>query len=362
MDQSEPVNTEDLEQALRIPVGTLSFQYTSPQLFDRGAHGILFEKVAGQQLFRLERQSELLLHFYHSSPGTGTRVATIDLSQVDVADAIRVVLTWSPSGIGLSICPCLENAKPLFATGNQSDQQIRVGADGQVFHIGGTGVLVDGVRFTQAGKNILEPTAIEAWRETIKAIEILSTGTSQEGFIYEVVQTNLTISMLVTGFEAYTKKRFTEMEMEGIPPILDALISDFYGKLVRDKGVQDVRSGIAADAQENGRTVLAQMVADDKINFQNFENCKRAYNKAYGVRFGEIPEVQPLIVSIRQFIRYRHKIIHVSPLLAMLAKPGDEEGSTEPVFANAVTGKHAKECFGQFIEALHAATLRLGYK
>ena len=184
---------------------------------------------------------------------------------------------------------------------------------------------------------------------------MLSTGASSEGFQYEIVQTNLVISMLVTGFETYTKGRFKEIEAEGVVPNDDALIDETCSKREREKGIQAL---LLRDAEEEGKSLLAH-VADSKINFQNFDRCKSAYNKAYGIRFGEIPQAKEEIESVREFIGYRHKIIHVSPLLAMLAKPGDEAGSKNVVFAKAETATRARKSFDAFINALHNATLQL---
>ena len=71
-----------------------------------------------------------------------------------------------------------------------------------------------GASFYKGGKPILQPTAIDAWKETIKATEILGTGKSDQGYIFETAVTNLTLAVLVTGFEAFTKKRFLEIEQE----------------------------------------------------------------------------------------------------------------------------------------------------
>ena len=58
-----------------------------------------------------------------------------------------------------------------------------------------------------------------------------------------------------------------------------------------------------------------------KNNFQNYEQCKDAYNRAFGVKFGDIgfPNIQ--LEKLRKFLRYRHRIIHQSSLMTILNQP-----------------------------------------
>ncbi len=344
-----------IQDAIRRPEGTFTFNYQSPDLFDKGKPGgIIFEIPSGQHLFRLERDNDLQLHFYHSSPGTGTRVATIDLNNLPAALNVFMAFSWTPNEIKLHIGPKVANGELASATGVASQRQFRIGRDGRVYQIGDHGVEVMGVSFYQAGKPIVLPTAKEAWSETVKAIEMLSTGVSTEGYMYEVVVTNLTLAILVTGFEAYTKKRFLELEQEGIDPNTDAIIDTFFPKREREAGIKSL---LEEEARDAGITVMQHIVARGVINFQNFKNCKRAYNKAYGLKFGELDVPANTIKSLQSYIKYRHKIIHISALLGMLNQ--EDVPPEEPVFPKKETSQTAKEYFNRFIETLHQATLEL---
>lgn len=79
----------------------------------------------------------------------------------------------------------------------------------------------------------MQPTAIDSWKETVKAIEILGTGKSDQGYMFETTVTNLSLAILVTGFEAFTKKRFLEIEQEGIKPNIDAIVNSFFPRRER---------------------------------------------------------------------------------------------------------------------------------
>lgn len=57
-------------------------------------------------------------------------------------------------------------------------------------------------------------TAIQIWEDTIKSIEYLLKGTSKSGYIFENICANLSIVILITGFESYCKCRFMELEEE----------------------------------------------------------------------------------------------------------------------------------------------------
>ena len=344
-----------IQEAIRRPEGTFTFNYESPDLFDKEKPGgIILEIPSGQHLFRLERDDDLFIHFYHSSPGTGTRVATIDLNKLPPAPNVFMAFSWTPNEIKLHIKPKVSGAELASATGVVSQRQLRVGKDGRVYHIGDSGVEVMGVSFYQAGQPIILPTAKEVWGETVKAIDILATGQSTEGYIFEVVVTNLTLAILVTGFEAYTKKRFLELEQEGLSPDVGAIINAFYPKKEREAGISAL---LESEAKDAGISVLQHIVARDAINFQSYNNCKRAFNKAYGVKFGDLNLSGNTLEDLQSYIRYRHRIIHVSPLLGMLNQ--ESVPPEEPVLPKKETAQNARARFSEFIEALHQATLSL---
>jgi hypothetical protein len=76
-------NFKQIQEIICRPEGSLTFNYSSPDLFnEKVLDGVLLEIPSGQHFFRLERDNQLHLHYYHSSPGTGTRVATIDLKKL----------------------------------------------------------------------------------------------------------------------------------------------------------------------------------------------------------------------------------------------------------------------------------------
>lgn len=356
MQNITPEQFKELQDRMCMPVGHVHAEYYLPDLFDKtNLGGIIFEFPSEQHLFRLERDEAFFLRFYHASPGTGTRVASIDLSVVPAAPHLFVVFSWSPEEIKLTIRPRgVPESKFVEAIGVASSKQFRVGTNRRVYQVGAKGVEVMGFNFHEDGKPIIQPTALDAWKETITAIDILATGQSSEGFIYEVVVTNLTLAVLVTGFEAYTKKRFLELEQEGIRPDMKKLIEAFYPKGQREAGIAAI---LEQEATAANVSVLQYIVSLNAINFQNFQKCKDAYNKAYGIKFGEIEQSSDIIQELQSFFQYRHKIIHISALMGVLDP--DVVPSGRPVISNKKIAQNAKIYFANFIDKLHQTTLRL---
>lgn len=341
-----------VRNALDRPVGTTAFLYKSTDLFDRtNKGGLIFEFVLGQRLFRIERDSDLIVHFYYTTPGTGTHLASIDLRTLTPSDTCRIMISWAPDKTQLLIGTTCEFDEDVKGTGEISRKQFRVGNDGLVHQVGDEGVEVSVTCYS--GKNLaLQPTAIELWHESLEAIDVLSKGPMGSGYIYEMVLSNVIISFLVTGLETYSSNRFLELEQEGNTADTSSLIRDFYPKSQRESGIESL---LTTEAEDVGRSLLEHLVRKRVINFQSYDHCKRAYNKAYSIKFGEIGLSSQLLETFQKFFGYRHKIVHVSPMQHCF-NPEDTP-AVEPVIAGLDLAIFAMDVFGQFVDALHASTL-----
>jgi hypothetical protein len=258
MKNLSPQVLEQIREAIKRPEGTVEFTYTfEKDLFSPNIPGgIIFHLVSGGHYFRLERTDNVEIAFYHSSPGTGTRVAIVDLKEMKPSNKVFIAFSWSPQEIQLHVGPKIEGGALISAVGIPTETGYRVGKDGSVVQVGSPGVQIMGTRFNVGGKQIVKPTAIDAWKETKKAIEILLTGESKEGYIFETVKANLSIVMMVTGFEAYCKTRFEEIEQEGVQANHERI-----------------------DQKLNRR----------KENFQDFDGyCKDVYKYGFGIMFGNL--------------------------------------------------------------------------
>lgn len=344
---------KQIQDKICRPEGTLEFKFSSDSLFEpKDPGGIILDIIAGAHYFKIEKNFMRLL-FYHSSPGTGTRVATIDLRGVKQAPKVRIVFTWTPKEIKTYIGPYVKGGELVKAVGTPSPANIRITKNGDVVQIGDAGVEIGHYSLFAGGKPMLQPTAIETWENSLKAIEILQKGSSEDGFIFETVVSNLSIATIVTGFEVYCKRRFVELEQEGIKPDIEPLVASFFTKEERDTHLpESIKNNVA-----NQNETFLEIIAEKRIDFQNYSRNKKAYNKAYNIKFGEIGLTSNELAFLQKIIQYRHRIIHISPLIGMLNQPAVPP--EEPIFSNKELVKRAMECLNKFIRNLHQATLNL---
>jgi len=341
-----------IQEEMCRPEGTLEFDYVSETLFDPAMpQEVILELAAGAHIFQLLRNERLELVFYHSSPGTDTRVATVDLASITTCFRVFIALVWSPLETTLYVAPRVAGGKLMRAEGRPSPVRLRVGQDGHIYRIGDASLEVGHYSVRRGGRLVLQPTAIEAWRNTVQAVEMLKKAKSEDDYAFEVILSNFIIVALVTGFEAYCKTRFLELESEGITPDLEALMAAFYSQRERAHlTVEDLKK----EAVAGNRTALHKMVEERRINFQDYEHAKKAYRKAYGIRFGDIGVSSDDLTLIQRLILHRHKVIHYSPWEGHLPVAlGESE------FSNLKLVEKAIACFSCLITRLHGVTLRL---
>jgi hypothetical protein len=195
--------------------------------------------------------------------------------------------------------------------------------------------------------------ALDAWESAAKAALMLLDHVERqidvESSLY-IILANQTLAIIVSGYEAYCERRFGELIIAGCP--ID------YARMDR-KLVPQAKQGddVGIERHDATRSVAfaRQIIRRYRINFQDFENGKRAYTAAFGIRFGDLGLSPGALEALQVYLRYRHRIVHVSPLLAVLNAPEDDV--TGPVFASAATVKSALLVFDGFIQALHRRTL-----
>ena len=344
---------KQIQQEMCRPEGAVVIEGPSGDLFDRNKPFIQ-DIPSGGHIFRFEKSDDLILSYFHSSPGTGTRKAVIDLKELPAAANIFILFSWSPADIIIHIGSKEKDDRLITSTRIPSKKQFRIGSNGAVYQIGDDSIETISASIYEDGIVVIQATAIQAWKETLSAIELLATGKLDKGDLYEYekVLTNLTIVILVSGFEAYMKRRFLELELEGIKVNTSGLIDAFFTKPEREKGLPDIYN---AEAKEQGKT-FAQYIVEgkNKIIFQNYEACKKAYNKGYNIKFGEVNLPDGTLEKLQKFIKYRHKIIHISASLPMLEVPPEK-----PVFPKEALAQEARFIFNQFIDKVHHATLNI---
>lgn len=247
-----PEVLKKMQEEMCRPEGTVEFDYVSETLFDTALpQEVILELAAGAHVFQLVRNERLELLFYHSAPGTGTRVATVDLTSVTPCFRVYIALVWSPSETRLHVGPRVPGGKLVRAEGRPS-------------------------------------------------------------------------------------------------PVL---ITAFYSQRERAHFTAD---DLKEEAVARNRTVLQKIVGDQRINFQDYKEAKKAYRKAYGIKFGEIGVSSNDLALLQQLIHHRHRVVHFSPWESYLPV-----ASGEPEFSDQKLVEKAVDCFNRFVNRLHEATLRL---
>ncbi len=135
---------EEIRSALMRPEGTLALRTVSGLTDATMGRFLVLQVPAGKVLLRLERDENLRLTFTHASPGTGTRVAFVDLNSVAQAPLIDLFLIWSPTELRLHVVNPADPANMLSGEGQPSRREFQIGADGRVVQIGDENVRVMG--------------------------------------------------------------------------------------------------------------------------------------------------------------------------------------------------------------------------
>ena len=355
-----PAVAADLADKMAATIGTCEFRGNYRDLLsDEGAAAILFEVVKTATAWQLYRTPDLTLHFVHAAPGTGTREAVLDLRVLQTGTpchAFFFCLVWAPDRLSLSVGRLDRQGQLQTAEGTRAPFTLQVVADDRVFRIGDVGITVMGARIYSGGKPILRPSAWSAWQEILKAVDTLMRGASPDGYLFEVVAANAALAFLVTGFETYCQTRFHEMQDEGWEPRKEALVQAFLGQVERAQFQRGEQLDLERKAKESGWSFTRALAEEKRIDFQNYDRTKRAFNRAYGIKFGELVS-SGILDDLQRFIEYRHRIIHVSPLLGLL--DGSRVPPEVPVFAGAPTVQSALRTFESFIGALHQSTVML---
>ncbi len=185
-------------------------------------------------------------------------------------------------------------------------------------------------RLTVGSEVVLDSTAINSWNENIKAIEVLLRATSEEGYLFDVVQANFAAVALVTGIETYNKRRLQELESEGYLLNFDLLeeISD-------------------------GRLTKLRIFAPTSNYFQSLDHMKEIWKHLTGLTVSEIhPEAWHKFKAM--LYKHRHVVVHAHSFRAEIPM----KNSRRVLFVTNEI-EDLKRVSQEFIAHLHQKTLTL---
>ena len=259
--------------------------------------------------------------------------------------------------------PCCIPARPnppailTHAAGrNSAGRRLLVSNDGTVVEIGSDEVEVMGISLFMGGQKLLESTAIESWEEVSKAAHPVLDLIKRDGteYLMKVILGNQIISMTITGFETYCKRRFVEMIGEGRSADYEKLAIKIFSKAEREAKHPEL---LRTEAISLSMSPVELVVERRRINFQAYDKSKTAFAAAYGIQFGELGLPNSDLKLMQEVFSYRHRIIHVSPIIGMLNQP--KAPPEQPVFAGYEIAARALAVFNTFIHSIHNRSLRV---
>ncbi len=340
---------QEIKEKILRPEGTFHIIMSVSNLF--GLENVqILNIVTGKMVFLLSKEGNRIF-FTHSTPSVGTRISEVDISSLNNAKVLGLTFTWSPTEIHFYVG---EDGKPdtlIHGIGRKANYEIHVTDQGHLLKIGGKGIEVIGLSLDIGGQRVLSTSAIKSWNEILETIKLLKGAESDKGYFYEVAIANTIFCLLANGFEVYCKKRFCELEQEGIKPQEEELTSRFFTKPERQNKFHVM---FREEATKEGISFTKALVDKRKIDFGNWDQCKRAYNKGYDIIFGNLKTDPVIFEKIQDYIQHRNFVTHVSFLDETIKMKSTKKETT--VFVVKTVDQAITE-FEEFIKDLHNGTL-----
>ena len=346
---------------LRIPIeqfneqeGTIAFVMGKSNLFDETIPLIRILEIAKDQtVFVLDRDPDFNLRFIQSNPNYKTKIVKVNIQDFHNVPKLFVAITWSEGENAIYVGECGGNKLRSAKSFENPNIKFRVGKDGKIYQIGDEDIQVGYYKVKVGKKVVLEPTAKEIFDFQMEKIKILIENCKKGDFLFESALVQQIIVILTTAFEVYTRTRFVELEKDGKVVNIDELYNRFVPKKYREQFKEEIKKS----AQEQGKTELEIFIERRRINFQNWEDFKDAYNKGYGLKIGEIGISNDILLEVQRFINWRHKIIHSKDDQAIINF--EEDPLVKPIFTNKDLAEKGLSIFQKFINEFHENTLKL---
>lgn len=336
------------EGTFKMPQGTVHFPLLTKNISFLGQEAyIIFEFFTGIHIFILEIKNNFSISFIHSSASSGSRHVEISIKEILSADEIFIYCGWSNKEVTLSVFS-KDPKSPLLTNSSQNAEfEYRIFENKIIFFKSAFEMM----NFRMKSKySILEPFAFELWRNIKEALIILRDNSKNENSLFELIQSNLAIVAMVTGFENYSKQRFVELYEEGVKINLQLLLSKMVSQTEREK-LKILQSN--EDVTESW--LFYEIIKS--INFQNFKKCNDAFKYGYEINFYQSNFLKIDIEKIKNLILFRHKIIHISPIVDFSY---ENDILPEEILTHNENLKNSLIIFDEFITTLHNETLQFG--
>jgi len=349
---------------LNIPIekmsdeeGSLRFILVRNNLLDLPNHILsIFNVQVGKSPFALIRDEDLNLVFIHRFSESKIREASINLGGLRVDQQVYIDLEWSVEQTHLYIADLLDpnnlkHSKASETTGRMfSEPGTTIPVTGRLISVGFSKISIAKVDLSEAkGLWNMQLVIVQNMIEGLKSCKEQMCAVRNS--LFELAVVKQCIVMLVKAFEVYSRARFREMEKEGKSPDIDALRLKFaksdYRKRKLNEHITATGDNIFASLFE-----IPTRSGRGFISFLNYRDCKAAYNKGYGIKFGELAGIGRILDSVQKYIELRNRIIHSESEQVIVRSQLSYANFPDIAFVEQAVYE-----FSYFVDALHAATL-----
>jgi len=336
--------------------GTITFKLSLNNIFDLNYPCVrIFQIVKNDVIFILERYDKYF-RFIQCKPHSKTKICKIEIDEFIEAKKLFIGMTWTEEKNNLYIgaIPPKNSDALKSSSSTESNINFRIAKDGSIFQLGDENILIGNYLFCENNKIILQPTAKELLDFQLEKINIIISNCKikEKGFLFETILIQQAIVMMATIFEVYLRERFYELCKERKINI-DSLL-ELISKARRDEIKNDHPE---ISKKENKDIIEIFLLEENFINFQSWDRSKKAFNKIFNIKFGDLGLTNDELQKTQSILTYRHKIIHSSIDMTMLNI--EEVPPAEPIFTNKEFGEKSFNIIKNFLLTFHENSLKI---
>lgn len=308
---------------------------------------ILFEAITNKTIFYIDC-FEQNIRFIQSNPNYNTKVAEFNLTDINGFSYSKLIVNWSKKFNNFYI-EDLDSNKVIHKKSRSVKWKFKSDINGNIIQIGSDNAEVKMVEIISNGEIELQPSAKEILDHQFEKIEVMISNSKLTDYSFELTMIQQVLVMLATTFEVYSQARFQELSEERL---ID--LNHLYSLLPNKYRQQHFETN-NKKFEENADLHLKWFIEQKKINFQNWDECKKAYACVYNIKFSDLNVDNSILVNINKVMKARHVIIHSRKDISTLNY--DDVHSQNPIFINQDLGKSLKQNFKSFLYKLHETSL-----
>lgn len=359
LDDNEPgasqnwsVNPLNIGEQNPSPFGTLAFSRQSFTIPTNGEFLIL-EGSLGAHCFRITYSPEFA-KFYHSSPGTGTRVLVASTSGFSLPENIQFLATWHPEKI-VFVLVKLDNdgreSSAVFGIAGEPEFELVAAADGTVYQIGAPGLSVGNFEMRLGSVTYLVQSAIKYWNSSLVVVNTLLSACENPQCPDKSPFYNSALRTIISSFERYCKSRLGEMELEGYEFDYEGFAKKAFTKSERK---DEIHLEYLSEARAKKLGILEYVIQNKRIYINNFSDISDFFKKPFKLYISNIELKESEIQIIKDSFDYRHNLTHYDPINNYFIR---KDGSFVTFSKESV--EFARDTFIKLVSGIHGLSLGL---